>query len=78
MEPGKLGDIIEGTGLDSMEFKASTKDVGFKVYGDFGTPEGQKIVETKVNFVINLRIRTLASLGLPLPGGTLASLPPVE
>lgn len=64
----------ETLGLDSMEYKASTKDVGFKIYGDFDTEEGRKNVEDKMNYIINLRIRTMASLGLPIPGG-MAKLP---
>lgn len=68
--------IVEGMGIDSLEYKASTKDIGFKIYGDFDTEEGRVEVESKLNYLINLRIRLMASIGLPLPGRSLPSLPP--
>lgn len=60
-------DVVEGFGLDSLEYKASTKDVGIKIYGDFGTQEGQAAVVEKLNFAISVRARLAAAVGVPLP-----------
>lgn len=66
--------VVDGVGLDSLEYKPSTKEVGIKIYGDFGTEEGQRIVVKKLEFALVMRVRLAASLGLPLPGSTPAHL----
>ncbi len=67
--------VVEGVGLDSIEYKASKKDVGVKIYGDFGTPKGQTVAVEKLNSIIKLRVQLAAVVCLPLPDGTMAHLP---